>query len=69
MTRERERARERGRGRRAGEEREVLPLVLLRLFDSVTVAETTPLPATVNPVSPHHLLPLFFISHFKKNRS
>ncbi len=61
MTRERERERERERGgwRRAGEEREVLPLVLLRLFDSVAVSETTPLPATVNPVSPPHLLPLF----------
>ncbi len=42
--RERERERERKGGRRAGEEREVSPLVLLRLFDSVAVAETTPLP-------------------------
>ena len=50
--------RERGRegGRRAGEEREVLALVLLRLFDSVAEAETSPLPATAPPVSPPHLL-------------
>ncbi|KAG7234147.1 hypothetical protein INR49_005747 [Caranx melampygus] len=44
-----ERWREAGRRGEGEREREVLPLVLPRLFDSVAVAETTPLPATVNP--------------------
>lgn len=71
MRRERGGERGRGGGRRAGEEREVLPLVLPRLFDSVAVAETAVLPVTVYPVSKPPLLhsPLFnsaFTSHLKR---